>query len=96
MELRKLEYEARYFESNSGRSWGDYSIAEEYHELCDSEINDTDSSDEEDYVYSCPECSQSLEISDLLDEPIKEEDEEEDQEILLDTEDNFNLRYLKL
>lgn len=69
-----LNYSANFGERAYGYSNGTYSIEYDEHDLSESNIEDSDSFEEYDYEYECPECGRGVEVSGLEDLDIEIED----------------------
>ncbi len=75
-EIKTLDYTARYSETVYGKSNGTYDIETENWDLGDRESRDSDDWEEDDYEYTCPECTDLVDIDELL-ECLDEEEQEE-------------------
>lgn len=65
-EITSLNYTASYSERCYGHCNGTYDLNDEDHCIDDSDQTDSDSWEEDEYEYECPECDHSVDIDELL------------------------------
>ena len=66
-EITTLNYTANYSETSYGTSNGTYDIENEDYTTDDQECNENDNYEENEYEYTCPECSGYVNPEELLD-----------------------------